>query len=166
MPADLKRWAQLAGPPAQPCSALSHQPVSDLLILPAADSFRNDAGGAIDRNVGRPILQGFLEHILDILFGHGSDDLVHGLAILEKNEGWNAHHPEPLRHGLCIVHVQLSNFRLPGVLFSQRLDVRCNHSAGGAPCGPKINKDGNFRLKHLRLKVCVAQFLDMCCGHR
>src|SRR5882724_6029254 len=83
------------------------------------------------------------DHPRDRLFRLGADDLLGDLAVLEEEEGWNAHHPEAGRDGGVVVHVELSDARLPLVLGRELLENRGHRTAGGAPGRPEVHEDGS-----------------------
>ena len=106
-----------------------------------------------------------LEDLHDLLFGHGSDDLLGHLSALKNEEGGDTADIEFPGSIDVLIDVELYDLQLARIFAGDLFHRRRKHVARAAPVRPKINHDGlRFaRLDHVVLKVCVIYCLNVVC---
>src|SRR5438067_13462124 len=100
---------------------------------------RNRAGEILNLGSGS-CANVLVDHARNSGFRRGADDAFFLAAVLEKNQRRDAFDAESLRHRRVIIHVQLHNVSIAGVLLGDGFDGWREHAARRAPGGPKINQ--------------------------
>src|SRR5256885_10187448 len=98
-----------------------------------------------------------LHHRIQLRLRHRPHDLVRHLAVLEEQQGGNAHHAVLLRHVLVRVDVQLADLQLALVLGGELIDERRDGAARAAPGSPERSEDGILGPQDLALEVLVGK---------
>ena len=89
----------------------------------------------------------------------GTHGLTHQLALLEHQQGGDAHHPELRRQVRLLVHVHLAHLYI-GALLGYLVHHRAQHPAGAAPAGPEVQQNGLFAVEHFLCKVFLGNVDD------
>src|SRR5207245_1497040 len=89
-----------------------------------------------------PASDGSLPHRVQLRLWHRADDLVRHLAVLEQEQGGDAHHVVLLRDVLVRVDVELADLQLALVLGGQLVHQGPDCAAGAAPGGPEVDQHG------------------------
>src|SRR2546430_3159187 len=119
----------------------------------------NETAPAKDLNLGSGGCANVLiDHPRNSGFRRGADDAFFLAAVLEKNQRRDAFDAESLRHRRVIIHVQLHNVSIAGVLLGDGFDGWREHAARRAPGGPKINQHRLIGFQYIILKTAVVYF--------
>ena len=92
-----------------------------------------------------------------VLFGRHANDLFHRLTILEDQNGRDT--ADAVFHGYLriMIHIELSNRDLIGVIMREFLNDWTDHPAWTTPFGPKVyNRNATFQ--GLFLKIRISEF--------
>jgi len=91
--------------------------------------------------------------------GAGAHSLTHQLALLEYQQGGDAHYPELRRQIRLLVHVHLAHLYI-GALLGYFVHHGAQHPAGAAPAGPEVQQYGLFAVEHFLCKVFLGNVDD------
>lgn len=80
--------------------------------------------------------------------GHGTDNALFSLPVLEEQHGRDAPDPVLCRYARAVIGVELEAGDLPGVLLGQFVHHRCYHPAWPAPGRPKLHQHRVFACNH------------------
>src|SRR3954468_18860821 len=101
--------------------------------------------------------EGALHHRVQLRLRRRADQLIRDLAVLEEEQGGDAHHVVLLRDILMRVDVELADLQLALVFGGELVDERRDGAAGPAPGGPEIDQDGLGGGQDLALEVFVGK---------
>src|SRR5438874_5687795 len=91
----------------------------------------------------------------------GPDDPGLLLAVLEDDQGRDAHNAEPSGRLWIVVHVHLGRGHALGEVARDVLDDRRDHVAGDAPFGPEVHQDRPLGMQDLAFEVLVRNLDDV-----
>src|SRR5260221_2205357 len=110
-------------------------------------------------------LEMLLDDLLEVFLRRQAYDLIDDFSLLEQQDRWYASNLK-LECGVrIVVHVQLANRQLAGVVGRQRLDRRRQPLARTAPFGPEIHEHRPARVQHRRLEITVCKGLHVVGSH-
>ena len=101
----------------------------------------------------------------DVLFGVRADQRVDLLAVLEHDQGRDAHDAEPASGLDVLVRVELGERDLAVHLLRELLDDGVQSSAGAAPGRPEVDED-DAALLDGRVEGRIGEFYDLACHGR
>jgi len=92
---------------------------------------------------------------------------INGFSMLEEDEAGEAHHTVFLGDVLRLIHVDLADLDVC-MLCGDLLQNGDEHTAGGAPCRPKIDDDQlvtlqYFAVKHVCRQFCNSHAMNLLC---
>ena len=94
----------------------------------------------------------------DLRLGHRTDELVHHLALTEREDGGDGLHVEGLRHRRVVVDVDLGQLDGAAGVGHRFLQHRPEGLAGPAPLGPEVHNDRHRRtaVQNLGLECLIC----------
>src|SRR5579859_5021296 len=93
-------------------------------------------------------LEMLLDDLLEVFLRRQADDLIDDFPLLEQQDRWDASNLKFECGVRIVVHVQLANRQLAGVVGRQRLDRRRQPLARTAPFGPEIHEHRPARVQY------------------
>src|SRR5207249_15897 len=117
-----------------------------------------------DSSCGRGTLcEERVNHFFELPLRPRPDEFLHGLAVLEKHDGRDAHHLIATGNLRILVRVQLHDLEFPGILIRQFLDDRGHHLARAAPDGPEIHHHQTGSLHHVSIPASIVHLGRLYC---
>jgi hypothetical protein len=102
-------------------------------------------------------LQKGFEFGSELFPGKSSNHIIHHLAVLKEEKGWEFPDPIFSSHTLIGFHIQLADLDLALILNSDIFHDGCNNMTGAPPIDPELHKGGFWILDHFPLKILVSE---------